>query len=337
VTCDGCPESTSLELGLSGVFAGARFELIGAMHVVSRAGGHWHEWRARLADGGEAWLAEACGAYYWLREGALRNLQDLEPGAPFARGWVVTERGEATRVRTWGDVEACAGQTYGYADLSAPGALAASLDYGESPPRTFTGRRVTLAELGLSPRPGPRAFLAVRGAAFDSFVAPGACVELGGMSFVVLGALARSACEGDERMQWQEALLFHPDAGARWLIVADGRFHVGTPIEAGDACEEGIAARWGDRAFRRLSEGEVRVDAAVGEFPWEVSVGQTAVATDWEHPPWLLGRERTLDEVGWTVVEYLEPEAARRALGLSALPSRRQRAPNRPRRKANRS
>ena len=319
--CGGCVDATSLELGARGAFEKRPFRLVGAIHVVSRAGGHWNEWRAALDGGGEAWLAEAAGSYFWMREGALASWESATPGERLETHLVVIERGEATRVRTTGDVEPLK-EKYRYVDLSGPHGAFASVDWGDDPARTFVGRRVTLAELGLEPRAGERTFLRVKGHDFDPFVAPGATVTLGATRFAVLGALGRSGHEkGDKknRYRWEEYLLWHPKLGVRWLVLSDGHWSVATPIDAGGVHEED---------FRPLGEGVARIDAAVGQFPWEVRVGQEAATADWVRAPNLLSRETTDDEVAWSLLTYLEPKQAEDALGRSDLPKRHGRAPN---------
>jgi hypothetical protein len=331
-SCGGCLEATSLELGARGAFSRRPFRLVGSIHVVSRGGGHWNEWRAALEGGGEAWLAEAGGALYWMREGALAPWKGATPGAPFGAGFVVVERGKATRVHTRGDVEATPGERYEYVDLSGEGGPFATIDYGDDRVRTFVGRRVGFAELGLRPRGGTRSFLRVRGHDFAPFVAPGAAVTLDGARFTVLGALARSGYDKGkkkDRWHWEEYLAWRPD-GIRWLVLSGGHWNVATPIDAGDVRDAGGECFYEKKAFRRLAEGVARIDAAVGQFPWEVRVGHEAATTDWVRAPRMLSRETTDDEVAWSLLSYLGPKQAAHALGVAELPKRHGRAPNQP-------
>jgi hypothetical protein len=333
--CGGCVDATSLELGARGAFEKRPFRLVGSVHAVSRAGGHWHEWRAALDGGGEAWIAETPGALYWMSEGALAPWEGAEPGARLETDFVVVEHGEATRVRTAGDVGLASGGVYRYVDLSGPGGAFATIDYGvDGSAATFVGRRVTFAELGLRPRGGTRSFLRAEGHAFAPLLAPGATVTVGGAAFTLLGALARSGHEKGKkknRWRWEEYLLWREAAGIRWLVLSDGHWNVATPIDAGEVRDEGRACVHGKKAFRRLGDGVARIDAAVGQFPWDVRVGQEAATTDWVHAPSMLSRERTDDEIAWSLLTYLGPKQAARALGVSDLPKRHGRAPNQPR------
>ncbi len=340
--CGGCADATSLELGARGAFERQAFRLVGSVHVVSRAGGHWHEWRAALDGGGEAWLAEGSGAFYWMREGALEPWKSTAPGARFAPDFVVVERGRGTRVATTGDVPFARGETFEYVDLSGPGGAFATVDYGVDGSaaggtsrthgdvaRTFVGRRVTLGQLGLGARAGRRSFLRVSARGFEPLVAPGAKVTLERTPYEVLGVLARSAHEKGKKQTWpwEEYLLWAP-SGVRWLVLADGHWSVAKPIEAGDVREDGRGRVYGKKVFRPLGEALARVDAAAGEFPWEVRVGQEATTADWAHAPNTLSRETTGDELAWSLLTSLDPKQAARALGRSDLPKRHGRAPN---------
>lgn len=317
--CGGCRGSTSLELGARGAFEGRPFRLVGSLHVVSRAGGHWHEHRAALDGGGEAWLAEAAGSFFWMREAALAPpWQRVALGERAATDFVAVERGEATRVARAGDLEDLGDEPYRYVDLSGPRGAFATIDYGE-PARTFVGRRVTLAEVELRPRRGARSFLPVGGRGFSPAVAPGSTVTLGGASFTVLGALARSGRGKGEkkRWRWEECLLWREGEPARWLVASGGRWSVATAVDAGGLREDGRACVSGRTTFRRRGEGVARLDAAVGQFPFEVRVGHEAKTAEWAHGTATLSRETTDNEVAWSLVTPLDSNQAARALGAS--------------------
>ena len=320
VPCGGCPESTSLELDARGTFEQRPFRLVGSVHVVSRAGGHWHEWRAALDGGGEAWLAEAAGAFFWMQEGALARWESARPGIRFA-DFVVVERGEASRVAIAGDVADAGSAAYRYVDLSGAHGAFATVDYGdEGDPgaRTFVGRRVTLAEVGLEARGGTRSFVRVAGRDLSPKVAPGAKVTLDGIQLRVLGALARTGHESKrpkDVWHWEEFLLLGP-SGLSWLVLADGRWSVATPIDAGDVHEDGAECVYADKKFARDGEALARIDAAVGEFPWEVRVAQEVATTDWrsttKRASASLAREATDDEIAWSLLTPLDSDPTKR-------------------------
>src|ERR1043165_3530142 len=152
-----------LEVGLRGVYLGVAFELTGRAQLQHAAGGFWDEWYAAFADGRWGWLAEAQGRFYLTfqiqvpQPALLPSFDSLQLGQPV---WaipaqtppVVAEKGTAQGLAAEGEIPYLLrpGETYAYADLSGHEGAFATLDYGEQPPLVFTGREVSLAELGLA-------------------------------------------------------------------------------------------------------------------------------------------------------------------------------------------
>jgi hypothetical protein len=160
---DVVESGSPLEVGLGGVYLGVAFQLTGRAQLGHAAGGFWDEWYAAFADGRWGWLAEAQGRFYLTFQiqvpapNALPSFDSLQLGQPV---WaipaqappVVAEKGTAQALAAEGEIPYLLrpGETYAYADLSGQGGAFATLDYGEQPPLVFTGREVSLAELGLA-------------------------------------------------------------------------------------------------------------------------------------------------------------------------------------------
>ncbi|HYY93734.1 MAG TPA: DUF4178 domain-containing protein [Pyrinomonadaceae bacterium] len=160
---DVVESGSPLEVGLRGVYLGVAFELTGRAQLGHAAGGFWDEWYAAFADGRWGWLAEAQGRFYLTFQiqvpapNALPSFDSLQLGQPV---WaipaqtppVVAEKGTAQALAAEGEIPYLLrpGETYAYADLSGQGGAFATLDYGERPPLVFTGREVSLNELGLA-------------------------------------------------------------------------------------------------------------------------------------------------------------------------------------------
>jgi len=325
---------TSLELGARGRLEGTPFTLDGRTCIRSRRGAIWNDWALRFDDGRTLFLAEAAGALTLYEEGSLvPPLVHVTVGGPLDTGFVVVERGEATRVAQWG-AAGDAPASYAYVDLSGPGGVVATIDYGSDPPRVFVGREVSAAALGLSARPERVRFIPApevsRPKGVDTWLAPGDVGELCGMRARVVGLVSRSTGPSEEgRVRWDEYLLFDPAAGLRWLVVADGHWSIVEPLEA---------ARVGDRpsgaveidgvSYEPQSNGVARVDWAAGELPWEVKIGETADVKDFVHPPWTVTRESTPHELTWSRGTLLSPDVIVKAFGKRPLPKPGGRAPH---------
>lgn len=330
-------EATVLELGARGRVRGAAFELVGRTCVRSASGGLWNEWTARFADGKTGFLAEARGTFTMYFEGPIAPAYDaLSVGAPVDAGFLVAERGEATRVARWGDAFE-APRSYRYADLSsrARQGESATIDYGEREPRTFVGKRWSLAELGLSPRKDqPHFFPAPSGKmpkGLDLVFAIGDEGTLGKTRFRVIGALHRSIRVEGEKYTWQEYLLFDPAEGFRWLVVSDGHWNLVESVDPGLVTLGDRGATYAGELHKPWSQGTARVEWATGELPWQVTLGETVRASDFVRAPHMLSLEATDDEINWSVATYLPPDAVAKAFGKRVLPKPVGRAPNQPR------
>ena len=310
--------SSVLELGARGRLDGVPFTLEGRTCIRGRRGALWNEWSVRFDDGRTLFLAEAGGGFTIYEEGSLvPSHTEVVVGAPLDTGFIVVERGEAARVAQWGATDV-APSSYAYVDVAGRGRRAgelATIDYGSEPPRVFFGRKVTLAELGLTPRSEP-------------WLDAGDVGEIEGSRFRVVGMVSRSTGASDEdRVRWDEYLLFEPAAGFRWLVVTDGHWSLVEAIDGGRVEERDASVVLDGVTYQPMSEGIARVDWATGELPWEIAIGDTSNVRDFVHPPWILTREWTDDELTWSRGAYVTPDAIAKAFGRP-LPRPTGRAPN---------
>lgn len=348
-------ESTVLTLGDRGAWGGRPFVLAGRTCMRGRKGAISNEWAIRFLDAPEDepryFLAEAAGGSIAVMEEATLapSWDDLEVGVSLATDFVVVERGEATRVARWGDVDDEGASTLRYADLSSrtrPGVVA-SIDYGAKgdrarPPRVFEGRRRTLGELGLRPRQGWPRFDPAPNVSRPKGAMP--CLDIGdeGVGLMrpgdrcrVLGLVSRRNVATSST--WDEYLIYDTTAateGLRWLVVSDdGHWSIVAPVDAGRAAVSDTEVRYEDLIYPRLSErATAKVEWAAGELPWQVAIGETAVVEDFVHAPWILTREQGADgnDLSWSRAEWISPETVAKAFGSRkrALPKPIGRAPN---------
>lgn len=136
---------------------------------------------------------------------------------------------------------------------------------------------------------------------------------LRGHQWEVIGFLQR---RDDEGHAWQETLLFHPTAGFRWLVDANGAW---TWFEALSTppVEEGQSARIGANRFRLHSTYQATVDYVLGEFYWRVAVGETVQVREYLLPPRSLSCELGADEVNWSLGSPLLAASIEAAFGVS--------------------
>ena len=328
--------STVLTLGSRGKLRGAPFVLAGRTCVRSEGGGLWNEWTLAFDDGRQGFLAEALGGFTLFFERPVAPSYDaLGVGRSLETGYVVTERGQARRIARWGDVPE-APKTYRYADLSSSTGETATIDYGAdaNEPDVFVGRRTRLADLGLRPRPDRPRFLPAPGGArpkgLDLWLAVGDEGDLLGARYRVIGVVHRSIRVSGERYTWEEYVLHAPSEGLRWLVVSDGHWNLVESIEAGQVEVGERGAKLAGESFRLLSSGKARVEWAMGELPWEVTVGDVVDTRDYVSAPHTLSCESTDDEITWSRGTYTPSDTVARAFGKRVLPKPAGRAPNQP-------
>lgn len=321
-------ESTVLELGARGEHASAGFELVGRTCIASDSGGIWNEWVMRYDGGHVRWLAEARGEFVVYDDAfPIFPPHDLLVAGESV-DFIVVERGEGTRVATWGDVPDSP-KRYKYADLVSRRGALVTVDWSSPFARIYSGAKWTLKGLGLQPRKGRRRLVPApnvsRPKSVTTWLDVGDEGELHGR-FRVAGIVARSMKVDGERWSWVEYFLDSAEDGFRWLSESDGHWSFVSSIDAHRAEKE-------LPKYKRLSSGTARVDWAAGELPWKVEIGETVAVEDWLQAPNILSREATEGEINWSVAQYVPPSGIASAFGKRSLPKPVGRALHQPRKR----
>jgi hypothetical protein len=121
-----------------------------------------------------------------------------------------------------------------------------------------------------------------------------------GVELVVMGFLKRSVILEGERWQWDEYLLYHPDAGYRWITFSDDEWRFVTPVPAGEVTEKQNGAQYGGRFYYRTQSATASVDYVLGEFYWKISVGDKVGTIDHSNGSLSLSKESSDGEVNWS-------------------------------------
>jgi len=125
--------------------------------------------------------------------------------------------------------------------------------------------------------------------------------------YEVIGFQERSVQSGDDFYSWDEYLLFNPYKGFRYLTEYLGHWNVVRVLSRlpEPARARGrAAARMDGHTYAAFDSMKAATSYVIGEFPWQVRRGDTALCEDYILPPYMLSAEQTDGEVTWSLGEY---------------------------------
>lgn len=145
-----------------------------------------------------------------------------------------------------------------------------------------------------------------------------------GAPYEVIGFMVRAIVVEGTTYSWGEYLLFNPYHGFRYLTEYQGHWNDVVALHAVPAQEFGAGkpeARLADgSAFSHFQAAKASTTYVLGEFPWEVRVGDEVEVDDFVAPPRVLSREHTAEETTWSLGEYVSGREVWRAFALDGKP-----------------
>lgn len=128
---------------------------------------------------------------------------------------------------------------------------------------------------------------------------------------------------------WDEYLLYEQTRGFRFLLEQNGHWSIVVPIEVGSVQVGAVfdnVARWHGMEFKKFSQVDATVTRVLGEFYWEVEIGEESEAREYVNPPKGLSLSRELEgdgdreEINWSVCHYVDGKALYKAFGVQGSP-----------------
>jgi hypothetical protein len=155
------------------------------------------------------------------------------------------------------------------------------------------------------------------------FIPMGSKGTLKGEQYEVIGFQQRSTESDGETYSWREYVLFSPTQGFRYLSEYDGHWNLiaavkGLPASGKD--KKPAPINFAGKSFRHFSTSVATTTFVMGEFPWQVRVGDSAVCMDFVAPPLMLSSETTDNERTWSLGEYTSGQDLWQAFQLKDKP-----------------
>jgi Domain of unknown function (DUF4178) len=148
--------------------------------------------------------------------------------------------------------------------------------------------------------------------------------KIRGTDYEVIGFQRRSIKVEGINYSWHEYLLFNPYKGYRYFTEYQGHWNDTAVCKELPTVERSITAsataNYLGEVYRHFQTADANTSFVLGEFPWQVRVGEHATVTDYVCPPRVLSSEKTSEEVSWSIGEYMEGADVWKAFTLPGSP-----------------
>jgi uncharacterized protein DUF4178 len=133
--------------------------------------------------------------------------------------------------------------------------------------------------------------------------------KLRGTDYEVIGFERRSIKVDGVRYSWHEYVLFNPYKGFRYLSEYQGHWNDLVVCKELPIVDPRVSiplqANYLGEIYKHFQTADANADFVLGEFPWQVRIGEQARVTDFVHPPRILSMEKSSGEISWSIGEYM--------------------------------
>lgn len=147
--------------------------------------------------------------------------------------------------------------------------------------------------------------------------------KIRGTDYEVIGFERRTIHVDGTAYSWHEYVLFNPFKGFRYLTEYEGHWNDVSTLKA---LPEVVAfssppkVKYLGETYKHFQTAKAGTTFVLGEFPWQVRVGESATVADYVSPPRVLSSEQTGNEVTWSMGEYMSGTDVWKAFRLSGHP-----------------
>ena len=132
--------------------------------------------------------------------------------------------------------------------------------------------------------------------------------KIRGADYEVIGFERRTIHVDGIPYSWHEYVLFNPFKGFRYLTEYNGHWNDVSILKALPEIlpyANPPKAKYLGETYKHFQTAQAATSFVLGEFPWQVRVGEAVDVTDYVSPPRVLSSERTGQEVTWSMGEYM--------------------------------
>jgi hypothetical protein len=147
--------------------------------------------------------------------------------------------------------------------------------------------------------------------------------KIRGTDYEVIGFERRTIHVDGIPYSWHEYVLFNPFKGFRYLTEYNGHWNDVSILKALPEVLPYASppkVKYLGETYRHFQTARAGTSFVLGEFPWQVRVGESAEVKDYVSPPRVLSSEQTGNEVTWSMGEYMSGKDIWKAFGLAGSP-----------------
>jgi Domain of unknown function (DUF4178) len=142
-----------------------------------------------------------------------------------------------------------------------------------------------------------------------------------GTAYEVIGFERRTIRVDGTPYSWHEYVLFNPFKGFRYLTEYNGHWNdVSILRSLPDLRPGGSSLRYLGETYKQFQTANAATTFVLGEFPWQVRVGESVTVSDYISPPRVISGETTGKEVTWSMGEYMAGRDIWKAFQLEGEP-----------------
>ncbi len=140
-----------------------------------------------------------------------------------------------------------------------------------------------------------------------------------GVAWEVIGCQVVTVTVDAVDYSWMEYVCFNPYRGFLYMSEYAGHWNVieklrRQPRRPSDGAQPTFELD--GRTYKHFQTAVARTTAALGEFPWELRVGDSVISHDYVAPPYILSAEASEGEITWSLGTYTRGGVLQQAFGL---------------------